>query len=97
MIVFNVLGGAQSIVLIYVYRAINKKRDKLCAQGISYTHEELQAMGDKAPTFRYEETHFSGNLADSISGTPSEVLSRSTLTCPKLSVLAREFTPNKPR
>lgn len=49
---FNVLGLTQTLILLYVYKAINARRQKICDKGITYTHEELQAMGDKAPTFR---------------------------------------------
>lgn len=46
------MGLAQTLVLLYVYKAINARRQRICDKGINYTHEELQEMGDKAPTFR---------------------------------------------
>lgn len=52
MVCFNVIGLAQTLILLYVYRMINKKREAICAKGVNYSHEELRAMGDKAPTFR---------------------------------------------
>jgi hypothetical protein len=53
MIVFcGICGG---LVNLYLLSREQRRRDKLTAEEINatYTTEELEAMGDKAPTFRY--------------------------------------------
>ncbi|KAK4160701.1 MFS general substrate transporter [Cladorrhinum sp. PSN259] len=52
---FIVAGIAAAFILILGYTTINKKREKTIREGglSLYTSEELSAMGDRAPTFRY--------------------------------------------
>lgn len=43
------------LVLVFSYKRINRKRERQMAEGAynGYTPEELSALGDRAPTFRY--------------------------------------------
>jgi len=52
-IAFVVLGLIAVLLLRINYGRINKKRDMMLAQGITLSDEEMSAMGDRAPTFRY--------------------------------------------
>lgn len=47
------LGLITTTALVVCYKRINRKRDKLLAEGINFSEEELSDMGDRAPTFRY--------------------------------------------
>lgn len=48
------LGIVAGFVLVFGYRTINKKRQRVLARGpLTSTPEELSALGDKAVTFRY--------------------------------------------
>ncbi|KAK3938196.1 major facilitator superfamily transporter [Diplogelasinospora grovesii] len=52
---FIAAGLFAAIILLTSYTAINKKRERQMSEGAlsNYTSEELSAMGDRAPTFRY--------------------------------------------
>ena len=52
---FITVGIVASLILVFGYTAINKKRDRKMADGVEsqYTNEQLSEKGDKALTFRY--------------------------------------------
>lgn len=52
---FICMGIVASLVLIFSYYTVNKKRDQKLADGEAahFTPEELSALGDRAITFRY--------------------------------------------
>jgi hypothetical protein len=49
-----VLALLADVVLIIVYKRINKKRELACQQELAYTNQELSDKGDRAVTFRYQ-------------------------------------------
>ncbi|KAK5443531.1 hypothetical protein LTS15_010676 [Exophiala xenobiotica] len=51
---FVVLALLADVVLIIVYKRINKKRELACQQELAYTNQELSDKGDRAVTFRYQ-------------------------------------------
>jgi L-asparagine transporter-like permease len=52
---FIILGMCSALTLEMVYKYTNKKRDAMDRQEIEakYTVEQLDAMGDRSPLFRY--------------------------------------------
>lgn len=48
-----VLGLTSAIVMMYLYKIMNKKRLAQTANGVSLSTEELADMGDRAPTYQY--------------------------------------------
>lgn len=51
---FVVLALLADVVLIIVYKRINKRRELACQQELAYTNQELSDKGDRALTFRYQ-------------------------------------------
>jgi hypothetical protein len=51
---FVVLALLADVVLIIVYKRINKERELACQQELAYTNQELSDKGDRAVTFRYQ-------------------------------------------
>lgn len=54
-IAFIGAGIIALLVLVFNYKRINRKRERQMAEGVynGYTPEEMSALGDRAPTFRY--------------------------------------------
>lgn len=52
---FIVAGILALFILLFNYKRINAKRERLMAEGAhnGYTPEEMSALGDRALTFRY--------------------------------------------
>jgi hypothetical protein len=51
----NIAAIAAAVVLRFAYVGINKKRDQVSEDEVrqKYSEEELSAMGDKSPLYRY--------------------------------------------
>jgi len=49
------MGFVATLVMRTCYKKLNEKRDREMAAGLTYSEEELAAMGDRAPSFRYSK------------------------------------------